>query len=191
MVFTRPSTSKSSSPLNNPLVSVLKSAIMIGISVTFMLHSFFQFSTKFEAFILLFSFFQFILWSPEIAQFTILQVLFFLLIIISSGLLAEIRWSVCMSMSHRGLCVSFSKTDAGLCIHQFFIWSNLNFLNISQKINLPALPYLVLYSFCANLLHSLMWLMVYYYCFYSFRVFHISVWVTASLLKSKGLVSGF
>ena len=40
----------------------------------------------------------------------LLQVLFFLLIIIGSSLLAEIRWSVCMSKSHRSLCVSSSRT---------------------------------------------------------------------------------
>ena len=32
-----------------------------------------------------------------------------MLIIIRSGLLAEIRWSVCISKSHRSLCVSFSR----------------------------------------------------------------------------------
>ena len=61
-----------------------------------------------------------------------------------SSLLAEIRWSVCMSKSHRSLCVSLSRTDAGL-----FVWSNLNFLHNSQWITLPTQSYLVLYSFCA------------------------------------------
>ena len=84
-----------------------------------------------------------------------------LLIIIRSGLLDEIMWSVCMSKSHRILCVSFSRTGAGLCIYHLFVWSNLNFLHISQWITLPTQSCLVLYSFCANLLHSLiMWLIV-------------------------------
>ena len=66
-----------------------------------------------------------------------------------------------MSKSHRSLCVSFSKTGAGLCIYHLFVWSNLNSLLISQWINLPTQSCLVLYSFCANLLHSLIiWLMV-------------------------------
>ena len=66
-----------------------------------------------------------------------------------------------MSKSHRSLCVSFSKTDAGLCIYLLFVWSNFHFLHISQWITLPTQPYLVLYTFSANLLHSLiMWLMV-------------------------------
>ena len=49
---------------------------------------------------------------------------------------------------------------AGLCIYYLFVWPNLNFLHISQWITLPTQSCLVLYSFCANSLHSLiMWLM--------------------------------
>ena len=78
-----------------------------------------------------------------------------------SGLLAGIRWSVCISKSHRSLCVSFSMTGAGLCIYHLFVWSNWNFLHISQWITLPTQSCLTLYSFYANLLHSLiMWLIV-------------------------------
>ena len=85
----------------------------------------------------------------------------FLLITIRSGLLAEIRWSVCMSRSHMILCALFSSTVAGLWIYHFLVWSNLNVLHISQWITLPTQSCLVLYSFCANLLHSLiMWSMV-------------------------------
>ena len=40
MVSTRPPTSKSSSPFNNPLVTVRKAPIAIGIIVTFMFHMF-------------------------------------------------------------------------------------------------------------------------------------------------------
>ena len=85
----------------------------------------------------------------------------FLLIIIKSGLLAGIRWSVCMLKSHRSLSVTFSRTGAGLCIYHLLVWSNLNFLRISQWITLPTQSCLALYSLCANLLHSLIvWLMV-------------------------------
>ena len=84
-----------------------------------------------------------------------------MLIIIRSGLRAEIRWSVCISKSHRSLCVSFYRTGSGLCIYHLLAWSNLNFLHISQWITLPTKSCLALYSFCANSLHSLiMWLMV-------------------------------
>ena len=79
---------------------------------------------------------------------------FFFVIIIKSGLLATIWWSVCMSKSHRSLCVSFSRIGAGLCI-QPFVCMYLYFLHISQWITLPSQSCLVFYSFCANLLHSL------------------------------------
>ena len=78
-----------------------------------------------------------------------------------SGLLAGIRWSVCMLKSHWSLCESFSRTGAVLCIYHLFVWSNWNFLHISLWITLPTQSCLTLYSFCANLLHSLiMWLIV-------------------------------
>ena len=48
VVFTRPPPSKSSSPFNNPLVTVPKAPITIGIIVTFMFQSFFQFPSKVE-----------------------------------------------------------------------------------------------------------------------------------------------
>ena len=60
-----------------------------------------------------------------------------------------------------GVYVSFSGTATGFCIYPLFVWSNLNFLHISQWITLPTQSCLDLYSFCANLLHSLiMWLIV-------------------------------
>ena len=55
-----------------------------------------------------------------------------------------------MSKSFRSLFVSFSRTGAGLCIYHLFVWSNLNFLHISQCITLPTQSYLVLYSFYDN-----------------------------------------
>ena len=85
----------------------------------------------------------------------------FLLIIIRFGCLVEIKWSICMSKSHRSFCISFSRTDVGLCIYHLFVGSNLNFLHSSQWITLPTQSCLVLYSFCTNLLHLLiMWLIV-------------------------------
>ena len=66
-----------------------------------------------------------------------------------------------MLKSHRSLWMSSSMTGAGLCIYHLLVWSNLNFLHISQWITLPTQSCLALYSFCANLLHSLiMWLII-------------------------------
>ena len=104
IVSTRPITSKSSRPFDNPLVTVPNAPITIGTIVTFMFHSFFN-SLARSRYLSFFSLsFRFILWSAGTAKSTILQILFLLLIIMRSGLLAGIRWSVCMLKSHRSLC---------------------------------------------------------------------------------------
>ena len=133
MVPTQPPTSKSSRPFNNPLVTVRKAPITISITVSFMFHSFF--SNSVEVLISLFTFFQFYsVVSRDYKVDNFADFLFYLLIIIRSGLLVEIRWSVCISKSHRILCVSFSRIGAGLCIYHLLAWLNLNFLHISQWI---------------------------------------------------------
>ena len=87
MVSTRPPTSKSFSPFSNPLVTVPNAPITIGIIVTCMFYSFFT-SLARSRYLSFFShFFSFILWSAGTAKSTILQVFFFLLIIIKSDLL--------------------------------------------------------------------------------------------------------
>ena len=131
--------------------------------------------------------FSFILWSDGTAKSTILQVLSFLLIIIKSGLLTGIKWSVCMLKSHWSLYVVFSRTGAGLCIYHLLVWSNLSYLHISHWITLLTQSCLALYSLCANLLHSLIiWLMVsllsllllllLYFCTY----FKLPLWIVNS-----------
>ena len=85
VVSTRLPTSKSSRPFNNPLVIVPKSPITIGTIVTFMFHSIFN-SLARSRYLSFFSHsFRFILWSAGTAKSTILQILFFLLIIIRSS----------------------------------------------------------------------------------------------------------
>ena len=134
IVSIRPSTSKSSSPFSNLLVTVPKAPITIGTIVNFIFHSFFQFSSKVEVLILLLTFFQF--YSVRLGD-------------------------PCVCQSPIGVYVLFSRTGAGLCIYHLFVWSNLNFFHISLWLTLPTQLCLVLYSFCANLLHSIiMWLIV-------------------------------
>ena len=121
IVSTHPPTSKSSRPFNNPLAIVPKAPITIGTIITFMFHSFFN-SLARSKYLSFFSHsFRFILWSAGTAKSTILHILFFLLIIVRSGLLARIKWSVCMLKSHRSLCESFSRTAAGLCIYRLLV----------------------------------------------------------------------
>ena len=137
MVSTRPPTSKSSRSFNNPLVTVPKAPITISIIVTFMFHIFFNSLVRYLS---LFSHsFSFILWLARTAKSTILQIFF--VVIIRSGLLAEIRWSVCISKSQRSLCVSFQRTGAGLCIYHLLAWSNFNFLHIYQWITFQQLSF--------------------------------------------------
>ena len=115
MVSNRPPTSKSSGPFNNPLVTVSKAPITIGIIFTFIFHSFFN-SLARSRYLYLFSHScSFILWSAGTAKSTILQIFFsfffFLLIITRSDYLAEIRWSVCISKSHRIIIIIITPVE--------------------------------------------------------------------------------
>ena len=82
MVSTRLPTSKSSSPFSNPLLTIPNAPITIGIIVTCMFHSFLN-SLARSRYLSFFSHsFSFILWSTGTVKSTILQVLFFKIIII-------------------------------------------------------------------------------------------------------------
>ena len=74
-----------------------------------------------------FRFLWFLLSAPLFDRFSFFFFFFFLLSLLTitrSGRLVRIRWSVCISKSQRVLCVSFSRTDSGLCIYHLFVWSN-------------------------------------------------------------------
>ena len=74
IVPTRPPTSKSSRPFNNPLVIVPNAPITISTIVTFMFHSFFNFLAR-SRYLSFFSLsFRIILWSTGTAKSTILQI---------------------------------------------------------------------------------------------------------------------
>ena len=157
VIQTRHPNSKSPSTFNNLLVTGPKPQITIGIIVTFLFQTFLiplQGRGTYLSFYFPSALFcgQPVQQSPQFWKFS-----FFLFITIRCVFLAEIRWS----NSHSNLLVSLSRTESWLYIFHLFLWSNLNFLHISQWITLPTLSSLVLYSFFANLLHSLiMWLIV-------------------------------
>ena len=135
IVSTRPPTSKSSRPFYNPLVIMPNAPLTIGTIVTFIFHSFFN-SLARSRYLSFFSLsFRFILWFAGTAKSTIFQILFFfLLIIMRSGLLAGIRWFVCMLKSHRSLYESFSRTGAGLLLLLFqTLKGNFILVNIAIK----------------------------------------------------------
>ena len=77
IVSTRPPTSKSSRPFNDPFVIVPKAPITIGTIVTFMFHSFFNSLAKSRYLSFFSNSFSFILLSAGIAKSTILQIHFF------------------------------------------------------------------------------------------------------------------
>ena len=152
-VSTRPIISMFFNPYSNPLVTVPRAALTIGIIVTFMFHSFLNYLARLKFLSLFWHSFNSGLpglQSPQSCKSSL-----FLLIIMRSGHLAKIRWSVCISKPQRSLCVSFSWTDSLLCIYHLSKWLNFNFSHNSQWITLPTQTCLVLSSFCANLLHLL------------------------------------
>ena len=163
-----PVISKSSRPCTNPLVTVPRVLVINDITVSFMFHNFFNSQARSKYFYFFFAFFQ--LYSVVsrdskvhnlFGKFSFFFLFFLVLIITRSGRLAEIRWSVCISKFHKSLCISFSRIDSELWIYHLFEWSNFNFLHNSKWINKLTKSRLVLYSFGANFLHSLiMWLIV-------------------------------
>ena len=93
MVFIRPPTSKSSWSFNNPFVTMPKGPITIGTIITFMFHSFFQFPTKVEVLILLFTLFQFysvVSRESKVDNFSN-SLFFFVVDYLRSGLLTKIK----------------------------------------------------------------------------------------------------
>ena len=91
MISTRPLIFKSSSPFNNPLVTLPNAPITSGVIVTFMFQ-FFHFPSKVQVLIFFFHFLSILFCgqpgkqSPLFCKFSL-----FLLIIIRSGLMVEIR----------------------------------------------------------------------------------------------------
>ena len=170
MVSTCSLISKSYGPFTKPLGIVPSAHTTIGMTVTFNFSCFFFSSLTTSLYYFLFSLsFIFTRWSTGTAKSTHRLVLFFLWL--SLGLVFWPR-SVYISKALQILCVSLSRTDFGLCIDHSFVWSSLMFWPNSQYITFPNQPCLVLYYFCANLLHSsIIWLIVCYY-FTLFRVFN-------------------
>ena len=82
VISTRPPDSKSSSPFNNPLVTVPKAPITIGTIVTLMFHSFFN-SLARSRYLSFFSYsFSFILWLAGTVKSTIFQILYIIVVVV-------------------------------------------------------------------------------------------------------------
>ena len=132
MVSTRSPTSKSSRLFNNPLVTVPKAPITIGIIVTFMFHSFFN-SLARSRYLSLFSHsFSFIQWSARTTKWTILQIFLLLLIIIRSSLRAVIIIIIIITSNYTWAYTAyFLKFWRGIYFCDFPVNSNFHFFMLS------------------------------------------------------------
>ena len=107
MVSTHPLISKSSCPCINLLVTVSRAPTIIGISVTFMFHSFFDSLTRSRYLSFFWFSFNFTLGSAGTAKSTIRQVLFFCWLL--QGVLVWPRLGdPFVSQKPKGVCVSHS-----------------------------------------------------------------------------------
>ena len=127
IVSTRPPISKSSRPLNNPLVTVPNAPITIGTIVTFMFHSFFNSLTR-SRYLSFFSLsFKFILWSAGTAKSTILQILFFFLLIIMRSIIIIIiillLWVFFTPSLADGLILDFEWQQVSSSLQDFSLYS--------------------------------------------------------------------
>ena len=122
MVSTSPLISKSSSLITNPLVTVPRTSVTVGITVIFMPYSFFSYMARpkyLPFFSLFFRVYSMVSQDHKVNNSASLFVVVFLLTISRSGRLAEIRWPVCLSKSLCSLYVSFSRSYSGLCKYHF------------------------------------------------------------------------
>ena len=113
-----------------------------------------------------------------------------LLIKTRSGLLVGIRWSVYISRSQRILCVSFSKTNSGLCMYHLSVWTNFNRLHYSQSIPFPTQSFLFLYSLCASLLNCLLFDKLFHFYYILIFICYSSSYYEILLRQSSyGIIS--
>ena len=125
------------SPLSKPLGTILSTVITIDITVNLMFLSFFRSLTKYKY--TLFSLSLILtLWLGGISKIHYMASSHFLLVIIIFDLLTGIGWSICTSKSNRFLCISFSRTDSGLCIYHLIECLNFNFLYNFKYITFPT-----------------------------------------------------
>ena len=156
IVSIRPLISKSCRPFINPLETVPSVTTITDINDTFMFYNFIISRARFRYLFFFSLSFIFTLWSTGTVLSTIQQVSFFCWRLL--GLVVGPRLDdPFVSQNPREVCVSHFPGG----IYHFFAWTNLKFLNNSQLIIFPTQSCLLLYSFCANLLHRLiMWLFV-------------------------------
>ena len=140
----------SSIPLTNRLGFV---PTTICITTIFMVHSYFRSLAKSRYLSLLSSSFNFTQWSACTPKTTICQVFVFFLHSLGQAVWMKIR-DPFISQNPRKSIVSHFPGRGCLWIFHLLVCSGLNFLHSSLWITLPTHSCLVLYTFRANLLYS-------------------------------------
>ena len=121
VVSTHPLISTSSSHSINTLLTISRAKVTIGITVTFIFYSFFNFLTRSRYL----SFFSLSLWSVGTEKLTIQQVLFFYCWHLL-GLIVWPRLGDPFVSPEEFMPLIFFRTDSRLCIDHLFVWSNFN-----------------------------------------------------------------
>ena len=167
MVSTRILTFNSSSPCTNPLVTVPRTPITIGITVNFTYHSFFS-SLARSKYLSFFSFsFNYTQMSARTAKSTIRYILFFFFFFFFLWLsLALVVWlrlnDSFVYQNPRGVCASHSPGQILSCAYT--MCSNLNYLHSSKWI---TLTYTLSVLACCNRL----------FCNWSLRRYHHIIFI--------------
>ena len=166
MVSTRPLISKSSSPCTNHLITVPSAPVTTGITVTYMLHSFF-FSSLPRSRWLSLSFHSVLPCSQPEWQIRPFSRFLFLLTIASSGGLAEIKGSVCIPKPQSIMCAFWSRLKCHyscfsyhFCLVVFFVGVSWYFFYLCcfwwlQSISLRA--FLVVFFFFFVVVSMVSW----------------------------------
>ena len=163
IVSTRLFISNSSSPCTNPLLTIPRVSITIGITIIFMFHSFFNSLASSKCFLSILLCGQPGQKSPKFGKLSVLGLGFFFIDLVVWPRLDDPFESQNPSV----VCASHSLGQILGCTYTICSLSNFNFLHSSRWITLPTQSCLVLYSFCANLLHSLIiWLVISSYITY-------------------------
>ena len=144
--------SQSSSSFSISLRIIPSPPISISITVTSMFRSFFNYLGRYIYLSICWLFFQF--YSVVFRDGKIQN---------SAGSIFVDYQNVWLSLAIRlnqkfkNYLVSLFLQDGFLVVHiPFFGWANLNSFDNSHWVTFPTQPYLVLYTFCINLLHSLL-----------------------------------
>ena len=133
----------SSSPLIKTLWTIQRAPIIHGITVTLCSQASSKYLSTFSIPLI------FTLWCAGMIKSTIRQVLLFS---VNSHKIwySNLVHGICCHLKNSIFCASSSKTDSGLCIYNLVVWSNFNFLLISQWVTLSFYT-----PFAAFLLYSL------------------------------------